>query len=107
MSENLPELSQAGQRRKSTKFLLPHSHCWLWSSEDQSKKSEIQFLLLPTGAVLRALRRSGQDQGPDAVAQGMFSIHLLANDSFLLLHTYFVFEEVESFLTIFRRRIRF
>jgi hypothetical protein len=81
-SENLPKLFQSGQRRKSTKFLLPHSHCWLWSSEDQAKKTAIQFLLLPTGAVLRALWRSGQDQGPDAVTQGMFSIPLLANDSF-------------------------
>jgi hypothetical protein len=50
--------------------------------ECQAKKSVQQFLLLPAGAVLRALRRSGQDQGPDAITQGMFSIPLLAKASF-------------------------
>ncbi len=45
------------------------------------------------------MRRSGQDQGPDAVTQGMFSIPLLANDSFCSF-AYFVSEPLEYFLTI-------
>jgi hypothetical protein len=81
-SENLPKLSRAGQGGKSAKWFYLTLIAGLWLSEDQAKKSAIQFCLLPTGAVLRALRRSGQDQGPDAVTQGMFSIPLLANDSF-------------------------
>ena len=68
-------------------------------SEGQAKKSGIQFLLLPTGAVLRALPRSGQDQGPDAVTRGMFSIPLLANHSFCSF-AYFVSEQVEYFLMV-------
>ncbi len=73
------------------------------------EKRYTQFLLLPTGAVLRALRRSGQDQGPDAITQGMFSIHLIAtgNDSFCSF-AYIVSEQVEYFLMVseFRSRIR-